>query len=344
MNGDVSSKQSLYFDPHLGLAGSTGLRPTALASIDTSLILDQAAARLGGNVQIVQSIGMGSIRHFAPMRVADELAWNYRAAARRRRVDPEGMYRLLTEDFMPRIRVIDLPPFHAGFDRRLDDLTVRDSDGADPDVAYLGLLLSPSLVFSRDRDLRQTGFAPATIEELDLVLAAGLSVEISDGALVATGFVANLGAAGASSVANAIAVRLQIPLWIVGLAAMVFLGVGTYWALSTPERREKVGRLLAPAAVEVAKLVERRAAAKALLECTSIQAASESFENRVFRALAFSREPLLASELRSLLAATSPVPDERWLRQYLTAHPSFVRRQAHRWQLGRHMTIVRRRR
>jgi hypothetical protein len=194
MNRDVSSEQSLLFDPHLGLAGSTGLRPTALASIDTSLILDQAAARLGANVQIVQSIGMGSIRHFAPMRVADELAWNYRAAARRRRVDPEGMCRLLTEDFMPRIRFIDLPPFLAGFDRRLDDLTERDSDGADPDVAYLGLLLSPSLVFSRDRDLRQTGFAPATIEELDLVLAAGLSVEISDGALVATGFVANLGA------------------------------------------------------------------------------------------------------------------------------------------------------
>src|SRR5262249_41827094 len=145
-----------------------------------------AAARLGANVQIVQSMGMGSIRHFAPMRVADELAWNYRAAARRRRGDPEAMYRLLTGDFMPRIRFIDLPRFSAGFDRRLDDLTVRDSDGADPDIAYLGLLLSPSLVFSRDRDLRETGFAPATIEDLDLVLAAGLSVEISDGAMVAT--------------------------------------------------------------------------------------------------------------------------------------------------------------
>lgn len=331
----------MYFDPHLGLAGSAGLRPTALASIDTSLILDQAAARLGANVQIVQTMGMGSIRHFAPMRVADELAWNYRAAARRRRVNPEAMYTLLTEDFMPRIRFVDLPPIPAGFDRRLDDLTVRDSDGADPDVAYLGLLLSPSLVFSRDRDLRQTGFAPATIEELDLVLAAGLSVEISDGALVATGFVANLGATGASSVANAIAVRLQIPLWVVALAAIALLGFGTYWALSTPERRDKVARLLAPAAEEVAKLVERRAAAKALLEHTSIQAASNSFENRMFRALAFSREPLLANDLRSLLAATGPVPDERWLRQYLAAHPSFVRRRAHRWQLGRHMTIVR---
>lgn len=331
----------MYFDPHLGLAGSAGMRPTALASIDTSLILDQAAARLGANVQIVQTMGMGSIRHFAPMRVADELAWNYRAAARRRRVDPEAMYRLLTEDFMPRIRFVDLPPIPAGFDRRLDHVTVRDSDGADPDVAYLGLLLSPSLVFSRDRDLRQTGFAPATIEELDLVLAAGLSVEISDGAVVATGFVANLGATGASSVANAIAVRLQIPLWVVALAAIALVGFGTYWALSTPERREKVGRLLAPAAEQVARLVERRAAAKALLERTSIHAASTSFENRVFRALALSRGPLLADELRSLLAATAPVPDARGLRQYLAAHPSFVRRRAHRWQLGRQMTIVR---
>lgn len=242
---------------------------------------------------------------------------------------------------MPRIRFVDLPPIPLELDKRLTDLHKRDSDGADPDVGYLGLLLSPSLVFSHDKDLRQTGFAPATLEELNLVLAAGVSVEISDGALVASGFAVNLGAAGASSAANAIAVRLEIPLWVVALIGAVVIGLGTYWALSTPERREKAGRLLEAAAGEAVKLAERRAAGKALLERRSIQGPSPSFENRVFRAFALSDEPLLARDVQSALAATGPVPDGRSLREYLDAHPSFVRKRGYRWQLGRQLTIIR---
>lgn len=337
----MSVTRAQYFDPHLGLAGTAGLRPTAVASVDTSFILDQAAARLGAPIQVVQTMGIGSIRHFAPRRVANELAWNYEAAARRRKVDPERMYKVLTEDFMPRIRFVDLPPVPPEYDERLADLNRRDSDGADPDVGYLGLLLSPSLVFSHDRHLRQTGFAPATLQELNLVLAAGLAVEISDGALVTSGFVVKLGATGASNAASAIAVRLEIPLWVVGLLVAAMVGLGVYWALSTPERREKAGRLLTAAAGEATKLAERRAAGKALLERTSLQAASPTFENRVFRALALADEPLLAREVRSALAASGPVPTEPWLREYLGRHPSFVRKRAYRFQLGRQLTIIR---
>src|SRR5438309_65200 len=163
--------------------------------------------------------------------------------------------------------------FDPDLDPRLEEVAMRDGTGADPDVAYLGLLLSPSLVLSRDRDLRLTGFAPLTLEELNLVLAAGLSVEISDGALVTTGFVANLGATGASSAFNAIAVRLEIPVWVVLVVALALVGFGSYWALSSPERRDKVGRFLLPVGEEVAKLMERRAAGKALLERSSIQLA-----------------------------------------------------------------------
>lgn len=339
----MSGGNYLYFDPHIGLAGNAGLRPTAFASIDTSLILDQAAARLGANVQVVQTMGMGSIRHFAPMRVANELALNYATAARRYHIAPERMYALLNQDIMPRIRFVDLPPIPAETDWRLKAVSDRENDpnGADPDVAYLGLLLSPALVLSRDRDHRLTGFAPRTLEDLNRVLAAGLSVEISDGAFVTTGFVANLGATGASTAVKAIAVRLQIPIWIVLIIALGLVGFGTYWALSTPERREKFGRMLEPAAEGVMKLMEQRAAGKDLLERSSVLASTPSFENRLFRALAGVREPVLVRELLEVLAETGSVPGEPWLRQYMTAHPSFVRRRAHRWQLGRQMTIIR---
>jgi hypothetical protein len=86
-------------------------------------------------------------------------------------------------------------------------------------------------------------------------------------------------------------------------------------------------------------LAERRAAGKALLECRSIQGPSPSFENRVFRAFAFSDEPLLARDVQLALAATGPVPDDRLLRDYLDEHPSFVRKRGHRWQLGRQLTV-----
>lgn len=183
--------------------------------------------------------------------------------------------------------------------------------------------------------------APRTLDDLNRVLAAGLSIEISDGAFVTTGFVANLGASGASTAVKAIAVRLQIPIWVVFIIAIGLVGFGTYWALSMPERREKVGRMLVPAAEGVAKLMERRAAGKDLLDRSSVLASTPSFENRVFRALAGVREPVLVRQLVGVLTETGPVPSEAWLRQYLTAHPSFVRKRGYRWQLGRQMRIIR---
>src|SRR5437899_8313365 len=119
LNRGMSATNAMYFDPHLGLSGNARLRPTAVASVDTSFILDQAAARLGAPIHVVQTMGFGSIRHFAPTRVANELAWTYVAAARRRRVDSTRMYELLTEDFMPRIRFVDLPPVPLELDTRL---------------------------------------------------------------------------------------------------------------------------------------------------------------------------------------------------------------------------------
>jgi len=328
-----------HFDPHLGLAGAAGLPPSALVSVDTNFILDQAAARLGALIPVVSTMGVGSIRLFAPTRVANELAWNYSAAARHRRVNPDRLLEVVNEQFMPRIRFVDMPPVDLPRDKRLMLLNGRDED--DLDVGYLGLLLSPSHVFSHDKHLRMSGFAPPTIEDLNTILAAGLAIEVSDGALVTTGFGVRVSAAGAGYAANAIAVRLEIPLWMVGLVAAIVVGLGVKWALSTPERRDKAGRALVAVAAEVGRMAERRALGQAVLEQRSLEAPVAFLESRVFRALALADHPLLAREVQAAIDPGGETLTEREVRDFLSTHPSFVRVGRYRWQLGRRLTIRR---
>ncbi len=214
-------------------------------------------------------------------------------------------------------------------------------DRVDRDVAYLGLLLAPSHVFSHDRHLRMPGFAPATIDDLNTILAAGVAVEVADGALVTTGFAVRAGAAGASYTGNAIAVRLQIPLWVVGLFAAIVFGLVVKWALSTPERRDKAAQALLTIGAEVAKMAERQALGQALLEQRSLESPVASLESRMFRALALARQPLLAREIQAAIDPRGGIPTEREVRDFLVGHPSFARIGRYRWQLGRQLTIRR---
>jgi hypothetical protein len=313
--------------------------PSALVSIDTNFILDQAAARLGASIPVVRTEGVGSVRHFAPTRVANELAWNHSAAARRRGVNPDKLLEVVNDKFMPRIRFVDMPPVDLPRDERLTLLNGLDRD--DLDVGYLGLLLSPSHVFSHDKHLRMSGFAPPTVEDLNTILAAGLAVEVSDGALVATGFGVRITGAGAGYAANSIAIRLQIPVWVIGLVAAILFGLAVKWALSTPERRDKAGRALMAVAAEAGRIAERRALGQAVLEETSLEAPFVSLESRVFRTLAVADDPLLAREVQAAVDPTGDIVTEREVRDFMSFHPSFVRIGRYRWQLGRQLTIRR---
>ena len=322
------------YDPHIGLVGSSGLKPTSLAVVDTSYILDRAARRVrGAVVPTVDSFGgIGSIRLFAPMRVANELRWNVRSAARRLGVPPDALSRVVWTDFVTRTRFVELPPPNDLDDSRLRRLF--DMDPEDIDLGRLGLKLAPSHVYSHDKHLRIAGFSLA-IEELDAVLAAGLAIEVSDGALVTTGFAVRAGAAGVSGAVKGIAVRLEVPLWFVGLVAALIVAGGVWWSLSTPERRAKAEEVLRRLAVPANGMVERRVAGKNLLERTSLQVPVPNIENRIFRALALARGPLLAGEIHAMLAEGSDAPSLGWIRLFLTSNPAFVRVGPHRWQLGR---------
>jgi hypothetical protein len=320
------------YDPHVGLVGISGLKPTSLAVVDTSYILDRAARRLRGDAPVptMDSFGgIGSIRLFAPMRVANELRWNARSAA--------GRLGVVWTDFVTRTRFVELPPADDLNDGRLRHLC--DMDPEDIDLGRLGLKLAPSHVYSHDKHLRIAGFSLA-IEELDAVLAAGLAVEVSDGALVTTGFAVRAGAAGVTGAVKGVAVRLEVPLWVVGLVAALIVAGGLWWSLSTPERRAKADEVLRRLAVPASAMVERRVAGKDLLERTSLRLPTPSIENRIFRALALARGPLLAGEVHAMLDERSDGPSVGWIRSFLASNPAFVRVGPHRWQLGRQLASL----
>jgi hypothetical protein len=325
------------YDPHIGLVGNSGLKPTSLAVVDTSYILDRAARRLRGGTPLPTPDtfgGIGSIRLFAPMRVAHELRWTLGSAARRLGVPRDALSRVVTTDFITRTRFVDLPPSNDLYDERLKRLFKMDPE--DIDLGRLGLLLAPSHVYSHDKHLRIAGFSLA-IEDLDAVLAAGLAIEVSDGALVTTGFAVRAGAAGVSGAAKGIAVRLEVPLWVVGLIAALLVAGGVWWSLSTPERRAKAQEILLQLAGPATGMAERRVAGKDLLDRTSLRVPAPSLENRIFRALAVARGPLLAGEIHALLAESGDAPAVGWVREFLASHAAFARVGPHRWQLGRQL-------
>lgn len=328
------------FDPHIGLVGNAGLKPSSLAVVDTSYIFDRAASRLRSvnPANVGTSGGLGSIRLFAPTRVAKELTWKIDSAARNLGVPRDALERVVWTDFVARTRFVELPPTDDLDDSRLKRLF--EMDRSDLDLGRLGLMLAPAHIYSHDKHLRIAGFS-LTIAELDAVVAAGLAVEVSDGTLITTGFGIRAGAAGVSGAVKGIAIRLEVPIWVVGLVAALIVAGGLWWSLSTPERRAKADDVLRTLAGTASTMAEHRVAGKDLLERTSLQVLSPSIENRVFRALALARGPLLTTEIQSILAVDGDAPSVGWIRAFLISHPAFVRVGPYRWQLGRQLASTR---
>jgi hypothetical protein len=103
---------ALGSDPHFGLVGTAGLSPSGLAVVDASYIFDRAAERVHRTSPALgATVGsLGSVRFFAPTRIARELAWNVDAAARRLHIPANALRYVVSTEFVTRTRFVDLPP------------------------------------------------------------------------------------------------------------------------------------------------------------------------------------------------------------------------------------------
>jgi predicted nucleic acid-binding protein len=360
-------------DPHLGL-GLSPFGPSAVGVLDTDFLFEQAAAKIrdwrltGG---FYQAMSVGSLRLFAPMRVADELCWNYGKVARRLHVPPAQLLYTLQSDFIPHIRFVTQNPDDPITDPRAVAVTDRD----DLPVVRLALMLAPCHVYSLDKHLRHPGFAPRTKAEMAGLIGAEQTVSILDGGAVATVFTTRLGFAGLAEGARRVASRLDVPTWFVVVAGLLLVFGSSAVVLSSPERRTRARQLAASVGDNLRAAAEEHGRALSILDGKCFPPGpGHDLRRGIARVLALAPKPLLAKEVQTRLAVeTNPtlvnfvlerllVPDAQAgdpvteiqdrlstelrsapelgkVRHALASDPAFVKVDRYRWQLGRRIVL-----
>lgn len=126
---------------------------------------------------------------------------------------------------------------------------------------------------------------------------------------------------------------MQLPGWL-GSVALIG-GIG--WLLSTTDRRQLTGRILAPVFEEFMRLAENQRRALANLEVVVFQpVVPPSAKQMIATVVARASEPLLATDIHEEIThrfSSVVVPTLAEVRQILASEPEF-RRKSYRWQLG----------
>jgi hypothetical protein len=321
------------------LLARAGGYPSLVAVCDCDYLLNLAIGSVLEGPRRNPVAGIGTTRCFAPTRVANELAWNYERAARRSHVDSSLVLDALTDRIMPHIRFVDLDDTKLYDDPRVK--TLLDADVDDVDLGRLALLLAPCQVLSFDKHLRHSKLAPATHEAREELVAAGLQIEMSDGALVGAAFAVQITAEGISRGAKGVSARFEAPPWIAGVTLLVIVSAIATWALWSPERRAKFGHAVEVVGALAEEMRTQRVEALATVEQMSVSPpASDETERGIAGCLATSSSSLLASEIQSVFAASeSEPPSVRDILNALRENPAFVLVNRNRWQLGRRLYL-----
>jgi type II secretory pathway pseudopilin PulG len=241
---------------------------------------------------------------------------------------------------MPHIRFVDLADSPLYDDSRLRMLEAADED--DVDLGRLAMLLAPCQVLSLDKHLRHSKLAPATHEKREELIAAGLQIEVSDGAVVGAAFGVQIAAGGLSHGVRSVSVRVEAPGWLVGITLLGIVSVVTTWVLWSPQRRAKVARAIEVAGAMIENMQSQRAEALATVEQVSVSPpASDDPERQIARTLAVSNSSMLASEIRSVLCASDhEALGVGEILRILRENSAFVLVDRNRWQLGQRLHLL----
>jgi len=331
-------------DPHYGFLGRP-LHPTrCVAVLDTDHLLNELQRNVKSRPAstIDQAAMFGSVRLFAAAHVFDEVyaadayghANKFEKLAKQDRqaggtASTEQFREAFEQDFLPRIRFVELPDNERG--DPLVQAVAREHE-SDVPTAQLAMLLGPTVVLSLDKHLRRPGIAPADIGP---VTKAAQDVAAADGALIGMSAGTVFGFTVIGLLLNRLALFLKVPkstVW--GGAAL--LGV---WTLKDSNRREKAALAGTRLADGVGHILEQAAVAEQVLDRNAIASSMPvTLDRRLARELLRSASPLLASELVERLARNSSAaaPTVANVRAVLTSHPAFCypRGERYRYQLG----------
>ncbi len=144
--------------------------------------------------------------------------------------------------------------------------------------------------------------------------------------------VGGLPAVGAVKVSIAMSRQLRLPGWV-GVASTIGL-VG--WLLSSPQRRQTIGKVLTPIFDQLVFLeTEQRAALTELAPIVFRPAGEPSLKQAIATVLSRTTDPLLAREIRDDIADRFEASALRVtdVRTVLQTESEFIAQQS-RWQLG----------
>ena len=317
----------------------------SVSILDTDFILDIVKDRAKGAPQnaiyIVRQFKIPGNRIFASAHVLEELykpdnlgnrhKWDKMASQSKDEGWPTSAHvfqDIFEREYLCHISFVDVTGVFEG-----DPLVekVRAIGASDAPTAQLVVLLGRThpRVFGRDISLREPGIAPQQ-GELQNIVDAARDLDEANISIEAVSGSATLALVGADAVSTAVADFLGVSKWATRLIGIAGL---TYFLVS-PERRERVAQILAPAVELVAERMNAGISAVPRLASAVPPVQSiDSLQQRIAEILVVDRSSsgLLAREIRDALKLPDPEmhPSIPELRHLMNGMPCFT---VNRWR------------
>ncbi|WP_327402362.1 hypothetical protein OG194_20990 [Streptomyces sp. NBC_01288] len=307
--------------------------PHLVGIVDTNALMSSIEndCRKGFRSRLLRMSDNGTAVLYAADHVYEEV---YRRLPRMTKSSPvplEDLYAHFEAEYLPALRFVTMSDVDAP-----DAQVLAITDPDDVPTGWLAKLISPCVVFSGDRDLKEPGFAPK-----DWQRAATSAVDVSDGHMgqLLTVNVAALPVRGVVELISFSGRKIGIPPWLLGV---VVLGLGAL-LLKKPDRRKAAtfvaGKVFEYILEELARYeTQERQGIESLRKVILPAPTRPTIRQQVAITLARQNDPLLATEVHELLQEhfpDEPVVSVRDVRVALEEGTEFVRVQRYRWQLGR---------
>ncbi|WP_369042475.1 hypothetical protein [Streptomyces sp. Midd1] len=307
--------------------------PHLVGIVDTNALMCSIEndCRKGFRSRLLRMSDNGTAALYAADHVYEEVYRRLPRIAKSSPVPLEALYAHFEAEYLPALRFVTVSDVDAP-----DAQVLAITDPDDVPTGWLAKLISPCVVFSDDKHLKNPGLAPK-----DWQRAARSAIEVSDGhtGQLLTVNVAALPVRGAVELILFSGRKIGISPWVIGAAV---LGAGVF--LLKKEDRRKTAAVVAGKFLEglsnqlAADAAQEQRGIESLRKVILPAPARPTIRQQVAITLARQNEPLLAAEVHELIQVHFPDEPEasvRDVRAALEEGTEFVRVQRYRWQLGR---------
>jgi hypothetical protein len=320
---------SMRLDPYCSLA------PRFLGVVDANAILSSVDndCRKGPHwrSRLLRMASGGTAVLYVPDHVYGEVYRRMPKIARSSPVPLAVLRERFEAEYLPVLRYVTVDTAAIA-----DPQVLAITDPDDVPTGQLAKLIAPCVVFSDDKHLRKPGLAPLAWRE-----AAQFGVDLVEGVTGQriTGNLATLPFRGGAELVAFLGRKTGVSPWVIG----GIVAAGAALVLTSPQRRQAIGKYVKPVAEALVKEMERSAALEqhgiaGLREILLDALPEPDAKQQAAIMLARHDEPLLAKEVQQRLLRF--FPDERVatvteIRAALRDGPEFTQPDRYRWQFGR---------